>query len=82
MKKQIVSLGKKIKTRYENVVSVSDLQKDLFRTLNEVGYTKQRTLVTKRGKVFASIEPISEKESGDLVVVPPKTRHLEGKQPG
>ena len=72
MPKPIVGPGKKSKIRYEKVVSVSELQFGLSRTLKEVNYTKQRTLVTNRGQIVAAIVPVSEDEFRDSVVLPTK----------
>ncbi len=70
MKMPIASRGKNHKIRYEKLISVSDLQSGLSRTLKEVDYTKQRMLVTRRDKIVAAIVPVSEDEFRDTVVIP------------
>lgn len=69
MKKPAASRGKNHKTCDEKMISVTELAFGLSRTLKEVDYTKQRTLVTNRGRIVAAIVPVSEDEFRDSVGV-------------
>ncbi len=70
MLKRIVSLGKENKVRQEKVVSVTELALAVSRTLKDVHYTKERVLVTNRGKIFVAIVPVSDDEARRTIVVP------------
>ena len=74
MKMPIARRGKNHNVRYENVISVSELQFGLSRALKEVSYTKERKLVTIRGRIVAALVPVSEDEFRDAVIIPQDLR--------